>query len=136
MLELLQELFGERSGGPMKLRLVFQPTIAAILAIRAGLKDAREGRPAFFWTVLADPVKRMPLLGNAFKDVSKVFSIAFLLDVVYQFIVYSRPRILRNCSLRTIVSTAAEKRYSCFASSAVISLNSGSSDNCTPRPRA
>jgi hypothetical protein len=35
-----------RVGGRLTLHLVLQPTMAAILAIRAGLKDAREGRPA------------------------------------------------------------------------------------------
>jgi hypothetical protein len=104
MLEFLLELFGERAGGPMKLRLLFQPTIAAILAIRAGLKDSREGRPAFFWTVLVDPARRLPLLGQALKDVSKVFSIAFLLDVVYQFIVYSRPRILESLLVAALLA--------------------------------
>ena len=31
--------------GPMTFRLILQPTLASILAIRAGLKDARESRP-------------------------------------------------------------------------------------------
>jgi len=34
-----------RLSGPMNFRLVIQPTVAGILAIRAGLKDARGGRP-------------------------------------------------------------------------------------------
>ena len=33
-----------RVGGPMTFRLILQPTMAALLALRAGLKDAREGR--------------------------------------------------------------------------------------------
>jgi hypothetical protein len=35
-----------RVGGPLTFRLILQPTMAAILAIRAGLKDARGSRPA------------------------------------------------------------------------------------------
>ena len=31
-----------RVGGPMTFRLILQPTMAVFLAIRAGLKDARE----------------------------------------------------------------------------------------------
>jgi hypothetical protein len=35
-----------RVGGPLTFRLILQPTMAALLAIRAGVKDVREGRPA------------------------------------------------------------------------------------------
>ena len=37
----------ERVGGPMTFRIVLQPAMATLLACRAGLKDAREGRPPF-----------------------------------------------------------------------------------------
>ena len=39
-----------RDSGPLHVRLLLQPLVASILAIRSGLKDAREGRPVFFWT--------------------------------------------------------------------------------------
>ena len=39
------EDMGARVTGPMKLRLVLQPLMASVFAIRAGLKDARAGRP-------------------------------------------------------------------------------------------
>jgi hypothetical protein len=32
---------GGRVGGPMTFRLVLQPTIATLVAVRAGLRDAR-----------------------------------------------------------------------------------------------
>ena len=35
---------GDRVGGPMTFRIILQPTMAALLALLAGLKDAREGR--------------------------------------------------------------------------------------------
>ncbi len=37
-----------RVGGPMTFRLILQPTVATILAVRAGFRDARAGRAAFF----------------------------------------------------------------------------------------
>jgi len=76
-----------RVSGPMKLRLFLQPTMAAIFAIRSGLKDAREGRPAFLWTVLTDPASRDYLIKDGWKSVGKVFLIAMALDIVYQLIV-------------------------------------------------
>src|SRR5215471_16676752 len=41
-----------RPSGPMKFRFVLQPLMAAIFAARDGLKDARTGRPPFFWAML------------------------------------------------------------------------------------
>jgi hypothetical protein len=38
------EMLIGRTDGPLTIRLIFQPAVAAILAIRAGLKDARDGR--------------------------------------------------------------------------------------------
>jgi hypothetical protein len=76
-----------RVSGPMKLRLFLQPTMAAIFAIRSGLKDARDGRPAFLWTVITNPSSRDYLIKDGWKSISKVFLIAMALDIVYQFIV-------------------------------------------------
>ena len=76
-----------RVSGPMKLRLVLQPTMATIFAIRSGLKDAREGRPPFLWTVLTDPASRDYLVKDGWKSVGKVFILAMALDIVYQIIV-------------------------------------------------
>ncbi len=75
-----------RIGGPMSLRLYLQPTMAIIFAIRDGLKDAREGRPAFFWALFTDPVHRREMIRDGWKSVAKVFTLAFILDVVYQLI--------------------------------------------------
>ena len=77
-----------RADGPLTMRLILQPTLAAIFAIRAGLRDAREGQPAFFWSVFTNPARRSELLGQVRKDVGKVFIMAIVLDVIYQLIVY------------------------------------------------
>jgi hypothetical protein len=77
----------DRVGGPMTFRVILQPTMAALLAIRAGLKDAREGRPAYFWTILTDPGQRADLLREGWKAVARVFFLAIIMDVIYQLIV-------------------------------------------------
>lgn len=76
-----------RVGGLLTLRLIIQPTVATILPIRAGLKDAREGRTLYFWSILSNPAHRHDLLRQGWKDVGKVFILAVVLDVIYQFIV-------------------------------------------------
>jgi hypothetical protein len=82
-----QDLVG-RSSGPMHLRLIMQPAMAAFFAIRAGLADARQGRPAFFWSAITNPAERRELLQSGWKDVGKVFMFAVVLDSIYQLIVH------------------------------------------------
>jgi hypothetical protein len=83
------EMLIGRADGPLTLRLIFQPTVAATFAIRAGLRDAREGRPPyFFWSVFTNPARRPELLRLAWKDVGKVFIAAVALDVIYELVVY------------------------------------------------
>jgi hypothetical protein len=76
----------DRVSGPMKFRLLLQPTMAALLAIRSGLKDARAGKPPYFWTIATDPTARAELLRDGWKSVGKVFVLALALDVVYQIV--------------------------------------------------
>jgi hypothetical protein len=78
---------GDRVGGPMTFRIILQPLMASVLALRAGLKDAREDRPPYFWTVLTDPTQRADLLREGWKSIARVFLLAVIMDVIYQWIV-------------------------------------------------
>jgi len=77
-----------RVSGPMKFRLLLQPTMAAIFAVRAGLKDARDGRPAYFWAIFTEPALRGHLIREGWQAVGKVFIIAIIIDAIYQYIVF------------------------------------------------
>jgi hypothetical protein len=77
-----------RDSGPLQFRLVLQPLVATILAIRAGWAEAWEGQPIFFWTLVREPAKARTMLSNLWKFVGKVFLVAVVLDVVYQLIVF------------------------------------------------
>jgi hypothetical protein len=88
--ELLARVWGDlvgRVSGPMSFRLVLQPAVAVILAIRAGVHDARDGRPAYFWTILTNSDDRRDLLREGWTAVAKVFLAALVIDVVYQLVV-------------------------------------------------
>jgi hypothetical protein len=80
----IAENLAARIGGPLTFRLIIQPTVAAFFAIRAGLKDAQEGRAPYGWVILTDPVNRRDLLTEGWKGVAKVFVIAVAIDFVYQ----------------------------------------------------
>ena len=77
----------DRVSGPMKFRLVLQPVMAAIFAIRDGRRDAREGKAAYGWAIFIRPEHRRELLRDGWKSVGKVFVIAVIIDAVYQLIV-------------------------------------------------
>jgi len=83
----IDQLFG-RPDGPLTFRLVVMPTVVSIIAIRAGLRDAREGRPTFLWTFFFNPSERSQLLRSGWKDVGRIIIIALALDTVYQLIVF------------------------------------------------
>ncbi len=80
----IMENMADRISGLLHFRLLLQPVMAAIFAIIAGLKDAREGRAPYFWSLFTDPVNRAEMLKDGWKGVGKVFVLAIVLDVVFQ----------------------------------------------------
>ena len=83
----VEDLVG-RVSGPMKFRLILQPVMAAIFAIRSGLKDAKEGKPPYFWAMLTNPDSRVDMMRDGWKSVGRVFILAIIIDAIYQFIVF------------------------------------------------
>jgi hypothetical protein len=82
----IAENMAHRVSGPMKFRLVLQPAMAAIFAIRSGLKDAKSRKSPYFWSLATDPIHRSDLMKDGWKSVGKVFVLALALDVVFQLI--------------------------------------------------
>lgn len=80
-----EDLIG-RSDGLMTFRLIMQPAMAALFAIRAGLRDAREGQPPYLWAFYANPGRRRELWRQARNDVGNVFILALVLDAIYQVV--------------------------------------------------
>jgi len=76
-----------RVGGPMTFRIILQPLMASFFAVRAGLKDAREGRPPYFSTILTDKTHRGNLIREGWRSVARIFVLAIVMDVIYQWIV-------------------------------------------------
>ena len=107
ILQILQRVWDNligRTSGPMNFRLIVQPAVATFIAIRAGLKDPREGRPAFFWAALSDRAYRPELFQQGRKDVGKVFILAAALDSVYQLIVHHGVYVLELLIVATVLA--------------------------------
>ena len=77
-----------REHGPLAFRLVLQPMVAALLAIRAGVRDAKAGRPPHGWAIVTDPVRRRELLAESWHDVARLFLVAVIIDMIYELIVF------------------------------------------------
>jgi hypothetical protein len=77
-----------RPEAPFALRLVLQPLMAAVFAVRDGHRDARTGRSPYFWTVLHDPGQRRGRLVEGVKATLKVVLLGVAIDAIYQFKVH------------------------------------------------
>ena len=77
----------ERPGGPMTFRFVLQPLMAAIVALRAGIEDARSGRPAYLWDLATGRHHRLERLDEAMAATVRIFVIGLVMDGVYQALV-------------------------------------------------
>ena len=83
LVRVLEHLLA-RLDGPLHFRLIFQPLMAVIFAVRDGRRDAREGRAPF--RLFTEPGQRREVLLSSWKSVGKVFVIGLILDAIYQFL--------------------------------------------------
>lgn len=89
MEEALNRFFTDllaRPSGPLNLRFLLQPTVAVVLAVRAGMADAKLGREPYFRSVVANERERRKLLGEGWKDIGKLTAMACILDIAFQLI--------------------------------------------------
>ena len=78
--------FLARPNGVLSLRFYVQPTMAGLLALRAGIRDAREGEPGYLWAILTRPERRFQLLHEGWRGAMTPFLLAIVLDLIYQLI--------------------------------------------------
>ncbi len=89
-----------RPSGPMAFRFILQPTMASIMALRDGIKDARADRAPYLWTILHDPDRRADRLYEGILAVFRVLALGVVMDTIYQVTVLHGLR-----PLQTIVVT-------------------------------
>jgi hypothetical protein len=80
----------DRADAPMRFRFILQPVMAAFLAIRHGLNDARTGRSPYFWTMLGNPRERAQRLNEGLNATARIIFLGLLMDAIYQVIVLRR----------------------------------------------
>lgn len=88
--DIVARFFGnlsDRVAGPMAVRIVIQPLMATFLAARDGIRDAKQSRAPYGWSLLAERRSREANLKGGWNSIGKVFLIALSIDVIYQLLV-------------------------------------------------
>ena len=75
----------ERPDAPMRFRFILQPVMAAIVAIRDGLRDIRAGREPYFWRALG-----VTRLREGLTATSRIILLGIVMDAMYQMIILGR----------------------------------------------
>ena len=96
--------FISRFDGPLHFRLIAQPLMAIFFAVRDGRRDAREGHGAYIWKFVHKPEHRRQLLASGVKSISRVFVLAFALDVAYQFLEFGGLKPLQALLTATVLA--------------------------------
>jgi len=83
----MAENWDERVTGPLHLRLIIQPAVAALFAVLDGRKDAHLGHAPYAWLLFTAPGQRRDLIRDGWKSVGKVFLVAVAVDIAFQLFV-------------------------------------------------
>jgi hypothetical protein len=79
----------DRPSGSMAFRFILQPSVAALTAIRDGLRDARTERSPYLWTILRDPNERVARLREGLEATAQIVLLGLAIDVIYQVTVFN-----------------------------------------------
>jgi hypothetical protein len=77
----------ERPSGPLAFRFMLQPAMSVALAVRDGVRDARQGTPPYLWSIVFDSGNRVAHVCDGLLATSKIILLAVILDVTYQTMV-------------------------------------------------
>src|SRR5262245_35123145 len=96
----------------MRIRLVLQPLVVAVFAVRAGLRDARAGRPPYFWSIFTTRRRdRRNLIREGWGDAGRFLVAALSLDLLYQLLFL---KAVRPVQALTVVATIGILPYLLF----------------------
>ena len=78
-----------RPDGPMTFRFVLQPAMAAIAALRDGIKDARLGRRPYLWALMRGVRSDQGRRGRLWEGIvatARILILGVVMDTVYQWL--------------------------------------------------
>lgn len=93
----------QRASGPLHLRLLLQPLVAVIFALKDGRNDANENATPFIAALLFRHGERRGRIVHAWSSVGTVFCLAFLLDCVFQYVSGGHVRLIQAFGIAIIL---------------------------------
>jgi hypothetical protein len=78
-----------RPDGPMTFRFILQPAMAAIAALRDGVKDARLGRRPYLWALMRGVRSDEGRSGRLWEGIvatARILILGVVMDMVYQWL--------------------------------------------------
>jgi hypothetical protein len=131
--------FLARPRGSLNLRFIVQPTIAGLLALRAGIQDARQGRQGYLWAILSKPERRRQLLHEGWRGAQTPFLVAIVLDCIYQLVavrfIYPLELLFTATLLALIRYILLRGPFNRIARLFLPPAGAPPRENCTPRTR-
>jgi hypothetical protein len=91
MKDFLAQVWGMLIGrwnGPFAFRFLVQPTVAMVLGILAGIRDAQFRRPPYGLHIVNASGYRRHLFLEKWQDIAKLFVAATIIDAAEQVIIY------------------------------------------------
>jgi hypothetical protein len=98
------DMLSGRQTGPLSLRILIQPLVAAAFGIRAGYKDARARQAPYGWLLSTRAELRGRLLREGWLHVRNVFLAAVTIDVIYELLVFRRIYPLQTLIVATTLA--------------------------------
>jgi hypothetical protein len=83
-----------RFSGPGRFRFLIQPTVAILLGIIGGKRDATSGRPPFLWSIVSGGAGWKEALKDGFDTISIMLILGILADIVFQYILFKMVHIV------------------------------------------
>ena len=77
----------KRLVGPGRFRFILQPALATFLGIRAGIADARAGRPPYLLALVRGTGARRELVMSGLRAIVNLLLMGILLDTVFQWVI-------------------------------------------------
>jgi hypothetical protein len=79
-----------RPDGPLSFRFIMQPCVAALLALRDGVRDGQSSGPTFLVALVTGAKGRRALMRDAMQRIGRLLIVALTLDAIYQGYVFGK----------------------------------------------
>ena len=93
----------QRVNGPFHLRLLLQPTMALLFAVRDGRKDAKEDSDPYLRRLMGGKTERREAVSSAWASLAKILVMAVVLDSAFQFVTEHQIQLVQSIGIACLL---------------------------------